>query len=50
MGIMSAGWVSFVFGYKYSNSDGCFFIVRGGGENGIQKFGHFTAGDFVIDF
>ena len=42
MGAMLAGWVAFIFGYKWSIYDGVFYWVQGNGGAGIVQLGHYT--------
>lgn len=47
-GILTAGWASFVFGYKWSNNDGCFFVAKSNGSSGIELLGYFSSNSFVV--
>lgn len=49
MGVFAAGWVGLVIGYKWSNSDGCFFIAKSDGSEGVQRLGYFDNNNFIVE-
>ena len=51
MGILKAGWVGMVFGFKYNDTNYIFFIAKANVLNGIKLFCHYdsTSGDIVFD-
>lgn len=46
IGSFSAGWVAMIWGFKYSNDDGAFYIMRANGQ--ISEFGHYDNGSFIV--